>query len=157
MMESKRDLTEKLLKIAEDRSDVQLALVATGYRSASNYLEHLIDPKSTDIGLANVSKTSKTRLRTIINANAKRRDQLILWVRREEKELKEGKGGNEFYLHLYQQELDLLDTYALAALADIITDEEDLKERAKIDEAERAERRRIAMEKKAAKEAASAE
>lgn len=149
-----QEYREKLLAIAREKSDVELALVATGYRQASNYLENLTDPKKTDVGLANVTTTSKTRLRTIIKANAKRRDQLNLWIRREKKELEEGEGGNEFYLELYQQEIELLDTYALAALADIITDEEELLERAEKDEAEREERKRIAAEKKAAKEAA---
>lgn len=145
-----QDYRDRLLAIARENSDVELALVATGYRQASNYLEDLTDPKKTDVGLANVTTTSKTRLRSIIKANAKRRDQLNLWIRREKKELEEGEGGNEFYLDLYQQEIELLDTYALAALVDIISDGEELLDRAYEDEAERQERQRIAAEKKAA-------
>ena len=149
-----RDYREKLLQIARDTNDVELALVATGYRSASRYLENVTDPKRTDIGAVNVSGLAKYRLRTVVKANVRRRDQLESWIKREQKELEEGEGGNEFYLNLYQQELELLDTYALAALTDIITNGEELTEQAYEDEAERLGRKEENAAKKAAREAA---
>ena len=145
------DYRDRLLDIARETSDVELALVATGYRSASDYLNRLTDPKKTEVGWAKVSGLSKYRLRTIIKANARRREQLYLWIRREKKELEEGAGGNEFYLDLYQKELDLLDTYALVAIADIITNGEELLEEAYENIADRAYNKAVAGRKKSEK------
>ena len=153
-MKDVSEYREELLKIARENSDVELALVATGYRSASRYLETITSTKRTDVGWANVSGVAKYRLGTIIKANVRRRDQLESWIKREQKELDEGEGGNEFYLELYKRELELLDIYALAALTDIITNGEALTEQAYEDEAERLARKEKAAAKKAANRAA---
>lgn len=148
-MKDVSEYREELLKIARENSDVELALVATGYRSAQTYLLDIVNPKKSNVGFANVSPSYKMRIGTIVKANDKRRDQLLLWIRRETKDVEEGR-GNEAYLELYKQELELLDTYALIALADLIRDKEALEEQGIKDEAEREERKRQNAVKRAA-------
>lgn len=142
----------KLIDLARKEGDIDLALVACGNKSAFDYLMDLL--KRTDIGHASVSRLTDYRLSTIIKANASRRNKILGWIAREEKEIEKGEGGNEFYLDLYQKELEILDTYALGAIIDVITNGEELTQTAYNDIADRAYRKIQSDKKKAAKEAA---
>lgn len=146
------DIKYKLIELAKSEAltqneAVELALVASGDRDPYLFLDDII--KGSTIGDATLpypEGTEKKYIITIssrIKGNKARREQLKNWIDKE---------PNPDYRDLYQRELDVIDEYTQRMLLDILENKAQLEEDGKKALKEKAQRKKIAAEKKAQKQ-----
>lgn len=118
----------QLIEYARSTGDVDLALVAIGYKDPWEFLEKAI---GNDAGKAKIGDSRET-LKTRLSANQKRRKELERWLRTE---------SLEPYRDCYARELELIEECQIHAVYDLLIDIDYLNERVQKEEAE-AERER---------------